>query len=180
MVARRCGQSTAVSVVAIFRKSTTSVINIRRRKYTCKMEDEDSNDSIQYHSWSKKEKDILLEIVIENKKLLEGKQEPLVTEANKREKLAGDGGSHENACGVTLRTADTCTNKRCVCQKHNAPYCATLKPYVLALTLKDDLDLSPLKMCSSIRYTCMPNIKLLSSILQKLWAMLTFSDGRTD
>ncbi len=39
------------------------------------------------------------------------------------------------------------------------------------LTLKDDLDLSPLKMCSSMRYTCIPNIKLLSSILQKLWPM---------
>ena len=36
------------------------------------------------------------------------------------------------------------------------------------LTLKDDLDLSPLKMCRAMRYTCMPNIKLLSSILQKL------------
>ena len=50
------------------------------------------------------------------------------------------------------------------------------------LTLKDDLDLDlpPLKMCSSMRYTCMPNIKLLSSILQKLWPMLKFSDGQTD
>jgi len=49
-------------------------------------------------------------------------------------------------------------------------------------TLKDDLDLnlSPLKICSSMRYTCMANIKLLSSILQKLWAMLKFSDGRTN
>ena len=28
------------------------------------------------------------------------------------------------------------------------------------LILKDDLDLSPLKMCSSMRCTCMPNIKL--------------------
>ena len=39
------------------------------------------------------------------------------------------------------------------------------------LTLKDDLDLylSQLKMCSSMRYTWMPNIKLISSILQKLW-----------
>ena len=46
----------------------------------------------------------------------------------------------------------------------------------LTLTLKDDLDLSPLKMCSSMRYTCMPNIKLLSSIMQKLWPMLKFSD----
>ncbi len=45
----------------------------------------------------------------------------------------------------------------------------TMSPYIGPLTLKDDLDLdlSPLKMCSSIRYTCMPNIKLLSSILQK-------------
>jgi hypothetical protein len=46
------------------------------------------------------------------------------------------------------------------------------------LTLKDDLDLSSLKMCSSMRYTCMPNIKLLSSIFKKLWPMLKFSDGR--
>jgi hypothetical protein len=36
-----------------------------------------------------------------------------------------------------------------------------------SLTLKDDLDLSPLKMCRSMRYTCMPSMKLLSSILQK-------------
>ncbi|KAH3772458.1 hypothetical protein DPMN_173796 [Dreissena polymorpha] len=50
------------------------------------MEDEDSNDSIQCHSWSKKEKDILLEIVIENKKLLEGKHGQMVTDANKRKK----------------------------------------------------------------------------------------------
>jgi len=44
------------------------------------------------------------------------------------------------------------------------------------LTLKDDLDLSPLKICSSMRYICMPNIKFLSSIMQKLWSMLKFSD----
>jgi len=48
------------------------------------------------------------------------------------------------------------------------------------LTLKDDLDLSPLKMCRSMRYTCMPNIKFLSSILQKLWPIFKFSDRRTD
>jgi len=50
------------------------------------------------------------------------------------------------------------------------------------LTLNDelDLDLSPLKMCSSMRYTCMPNMKLLPSILQKLCPMLKFSDGQTD
>ncbi|KAH3792260.1 hypothetical protein DPMN_145751 [Dreissena polymorpha] len=50
------------------------------------MEDEDSNDSSHCHSWSKKKIDILLELVIENKNLLEGKHGPLVTEANKREK----------------------------------------------------------------------------------------------
>ncbi|KAH3727916.1 hypothetical protein DPMN_053862 [Dreissena polymorpha] len=59
------------------------------------MEDEDSNDSIQCHSWSKKEIDILLELVIKNKKLLEGKQGPLVTEVNKRKKVAGYCGSHK-------------------------------------------------------------------------------------
>jgi len=53
-------------------------------------------------------------------------------------------------------------------------------PYIWPLTLKDDLDLSPSKMCNSMRYTCMPNIKLLSSILKKWWPMLKFSDGRTD
>jgi hypothetical protein len=98
-------------------------------------------------------------------------------------------------------------NKRCVCWKHNAPYCTALKPCtcIQTLTLKDDIDLSPLKivqlheihmhakylvaikddldlsslkMCSSMRYTCMPNIKLLSSIFKKLWPMLKFSEGR--
>jgi hypothetical protein len=44
-------------------------------------------------------------------------------------------------------------------------YC---KMWPLILTLKDDLDLSPLKMCSSMRYACMPNIELLSLILQNL------------
>ncbi len=34
------------------------------------------------------------------------------------------------------------------------------------------LDLSTLKMCRSMRCTCRPNMKLLSSILQKLWPML--------
>jgi hypothetical protein len=43
-----------------------------------------------------------------------------------------------------------------------------LNLFVWPLTLKDDLylDLLPLKMCSSMRYTCMPNIKLLCSIFQ--------------
>ena len=49
---------------------------------------------------------------------------------------------------------------------------AILTTYIWPLPLKDDLDLSPLKMCSSMRYICMPNIKLLSSILQKLLQML--------
>ena len=31
-----------------------------------------------------------------------------------------------------------------------------------------------------MRYTCMPNIKLLSSILQKLWPMFKFSDDDDD
>ncbi|KAH3833469.1 hypothetical protein DPMN_106779 [Dreissena polymorpha] len=82
-------------------------MNIRRQKYTRKMEDEDSNDSSQCHSWSEKEIDILLELVIENKNLLEGKLGPLVTEANKRKKwqeIVAD----INACGVALRTEDTC------------------------------------------------------------------------
>ena len=37
-----------------------------------------------------------------------------------------------------------------------------------------DFDLSPLKICSSMRYTYMPNIKLLSSILQKLLQIVKF------
>ncbi|KAH3727919.1 hypothetical protein DPMN_053865 [Dreissena polymorpha] len=92
------------------------------------MEDEDSNDSIQCHSWSKKEIDILLERVIENKKLLEGKHGSLVTEANKRKKWK-EIVAAINACGCG-RTADTCKKERCVCQKHSAPYCACLKPYI--------------------------------------------------
>ncbi len=48
------------------------------------------------------------------------------------------------------------------------------------LTLKDDFDhdLIPLKMCSSMRYTCMPNIKLLSLILHKLWLMSRFDANK--
>ncbi|KAH3731170.1 hypothetical protein DPMN_057176 [Dreissena polymorpha] len=34
-------------------------------------------------------------------------------------------------------------------------------------------------MCNLMRNTCMLNIKLLSSILKKLWPILKFSDGRT-
>ena len=51
----------------------------------------------------------------------------------------------------------------------------TLTP-IWCLTLKDDLDLdpSPLKMCSSMRYTCISNIKLLASILQKWHYMSNF------
>ncbi|KAH3738457.1 hypothetical protein DPMN_045091 [Dreissena polymorpha] len=82
-------------------------MNIRRQKTSRKMEDEDSNDSSQCHSWSKKERDILLELVIENKNLLGVKHGPLVTEANKRKKWQ-DIVAAINACGVALRTADTC------------------------------------------------------------------------
>jgi len=34
--------------------------------------------------------------------------------------------------------------------------------------LKDDLDLSPLKMCSSMRYTCMPNIFNIAKVMTKV------------
>ncbi len=47
------------------------------------------------------------------------------------------------------------------------------------LNSKCDLDLSPLKMCSSMRYTCMQNIRLLSSILQKFGPTSKFS-GRLE
>jgi hypothetical protein len=49
----------------------------------------------------------------------------------------------------------------------------------IPLTLKDYHDLSPLNMCSFMRYTCMSNIKLLSSILQKLWQMLKLEQTNT-
>ncbi|KAH3754976.1 hypothetical protein DPMN_189657 [Dreissena polymorpha] len=75
------------------------------------MKDEDSNDSSQCHSWSKKEIDILLELVIENKNLLEGKHGPLVTVANKRKKWQ-EIVAAINACGLALKTADTCKKKR--------------------------------------------------------------------
>ncbi|KAH3891869.1 hypothetical protein DPMN_015979 [Dreissena polymorpha] len=51
--------------------------------------------------------DILLELVIENKNLLRGKNGPLVTEANKRKKWQ-EIVAAINACWVALRTADTC------------------------------------------------------------------------
>jgi hypothetical protein len=59
----------------------------------------------------------------------------------------------------------------------------TLRPLLrrfeaISLTLKDDLDLTLLKMCSTMRYTCMPNIKLLSSILQMLLQMLKFDANK--
>ena len=42
------------------------------------------------------------------------------------------------------------------------------------LTLKGDLDLgiSPVKMCSSMRYICMPNMNPLSVVVQKLLAIV--------
>ena len=47
----------------------------------------------------------------------------------------------------------------------------------LPLTLKGDLDLNilPLKMCGLMKYTCMPNIKSLCLMGQKLWPMLKLS-----
>ncbi|KAH3896280.1 hypothetical protein DPMN_020455 [Dreissena polymorpha] len=63
------------------------------------MEHEDSNESSRCHSWSKKDIDILQELVIENKYLLEEKHRPLVTEANKRKKVARDCGSHTRVWG---------------------------------------------------------------------------------
>jgi hypothetical protein len=45
---------------------------------------------------------------------------------------------------------------------------AILATYIWPLTLKDDLDLSPMIMCSFRRCICMPNIKLLLSILQNV------------
>ncbi|KAH3784788.1 hypothetical protein DPMN_162859 [Dreissena polymorpha] len=62
------------------------------------------------HSWSKQEMNIILELVIENKNLLHGKNGPLVTEANKRKKWQ-EIVAAINACGVALRTANTCKKK---------------------------------------------------------------------
>ncbi|KAH3840445.1 hypothetical protein DPMN_113894 [Dreissena polymorpha] len=51
--------------------------------------------------------DILLELVIENRNLQQGKNGPLVTEANTRKKWQ-EIVAAINACGLALRTADTC------------------------------------------------------------------------
>jgi len=52
-----------------------------------------------------------------------------------------------------------------------------LWPIFWPLTLRDDLDLNilPIKMCSFMKYTCMPNIKSLCVIGRKLWPMLKLS-----
>ena len=46
--------------------------------------------------------------------------------------------------------------------------------------MKDGLDLDklPLKMCSLSRCICMPNIKSLSVMAQKLWPMLKLSSNK--
>jgi len=44
--------------------------------------------------------------------------------------------------------------------------------YIWPLTLKDDLDILPLKMCSFIKYTFLLNIISLSALAKKLWSML--------
>ncbi|KAH3831747.1 hypothetical protein DPMN_105017 [Dreissena polymorpha] len=77
-----------------------------------------------------KEIDILLELVIENKKLLEGKHGPLVTEANKREKVAGDCGSHKKRVwGDVEDSRHMYKQEMCLSETQCPPYCATLKPY---------------------------------------------------
>ncbi len=79
---------------------------------------------------------------------------------------------HPYKCAAPRDTHE-CQMSSCYLQ-----YCKNydFDPYILPLTLNDDIDHDhlPLKMCSSMRYTCMPNVKLLSSILQKLWLMLKF------
>ncbi|KAH3715308.1 hypothetical protein DPMN_058014 [Dreissena polymorpha] len=85
-------------------------MNIRWRKYTRKIEYDDGNDSSQCHSWSKKKIDSLLELVIENKNLLEVKHKQLVTEANKRKKWQ-EIVAAINACVVALRPLDICKKK---------------------------------------------------------------------
>ncbi|KAH3702763.1 hypothetical protein DPMN_077789 [Dreissena polymorpha] len=90
------------------------------------MEEEDMNESSQCHSWSKKEIDILLELVIENKNLLEGKHGPSVTEANKRKKWQ-EIVSAINACGVALRTVDTCKKKLRDLKKNARDYLNSFK-----------------------------------------------------
>ena len=52
--------------------------------------------------------------------------------------------------------------------------------YIWPLTLKDDLDLDklPFKMCGLSRCICIPNIKSLSVMAQKLWPMLKLSPNR--
>ena len=46
--------------------------------------------------------------------------------------------------------------------------------------MKDELDLDklPLKMCGLSRCICMPNIKSLSVMAQKLWPMLKLSSNK--
>jgi len=66
--------------------------------------------------------------------------------------------------------------------KYKVSMCNSLKvifdlyiwPLTLCDDLKDDTDLeiSLLNMCSSLRYTCMPNIKSLFLLVQKLWLVI--------
>jgi len=71
---------------------------------------------------------------------------------------------HHSKCAAPWHT-HACRIWSCYLQ-----YC---KIWPLTLTLKDDLDLSPINMCSSMRYACTP-------ILKKLWPMLKFLDRQTD
>lgn len=93
------------------------------------MEDGNSSDETsqsQGLSWSKKEIDLLLELVIENKTLLEGKHGPLVTEANKRRKW-GEIVAAINAHGFALRNVDKCKKKLRDLKKNARDYLRSFK-----------------------------------------------------
>jgi len=46
------------------------------------------------------------------------------------------------------------------------------------LTLNGDLDMFALKMCGFMRYICMPNMKSLPVLFQKLWPMLKLDTNK--
>ncbi|KAH3754965.1 hypothetical protein DPMN_189646 [Dreissena polymorpha] len=85
-------------------------MNIRQLKYTRKNERRRQQRFESVPFVVQKEIYILLELVIENKNLLEGKHGPLVTVANKRKKWQ-EIVAAINACGLALKTADTCKKK---------------------------------------------------------------------
>ncbi|KAH3861394.1 hypothetical protein DPMN_024322 [Dreissena polymorpha] len=76
---------------------TTSAINIRRQKYTRKIKDEDSNNSIQCHSWSKKE--YPFRACYREQEPVGGKARAIDDRCKQAEKVAGDCGSHKRVWG---------------------------------------------------------------------------------